>query len=141
MRAKQVEQLLDGLPLLRPVLVRARQLAELQRRYVEIAPARLSRSSRVASLEGTTLVIIADNGAIGAKLKLLAPTLVNGFSLNAQEVTALRIEVQANIAPISPAPRKKPLSAEARESLTTLQQNLPDGELKQALTSFISRLG
>jgi Dna[CI] antecedent, DciA len=139
MRAQKIEQLIAALPQLRPVLARARQLAELQRIFMETAPVRLSRMSRVAALEGTTLVVFADGGAIGAKLKLLAPSLINKFLLNGQEVTAIRVEVQANL---SSAPASKPplaLPAEVRACIEQASQGMPEGELKRALVQLLAR--
>jgi hypothetical protein len=139
MRAQKIEQLIAALPQLRPVLAQARQLAELQRIYAEAAPVRLSRLSRVAALEGTTLIVFADGGAIGAKLKLLAPSLINKFLLNAQEVTAIRVEVQANLASPPASKRARALPAEVRASMQRAGQDMPEGELKQALARFLAR--
>lgn len=137
MRSQKIEQLVAALPQLRPILVRARQLAELQRIYSEIAPVRLSRMSRVAALEGTTLVVFADGGAIGAKLKLLAPSLINKFLLNGQEVTAIRVEVQATTHnPVSPNPSRS-LPTEAVESMRRASEAMPEGSLKQALLRLL----
>lgn len=139
MRSQKIEQLVAALPQLRPILERARQLADLQRIYSEIAPVRLSRLSRVAALEGSTLVIFADGGAIGAKLKLLAPSLISKFLLNGQEVKAIRVEVQANSVN---APGPKPartLPAEALESIRRASDTLPEGGLKQALLHLLKR--
>lgn len=139
MRSRKIEQLVAALPQLRPILVRARQLADLQRIYSEIAPARLSRLSRVAALEGTTLIVFADGGAVGAKLKLLAPALINNFLLNGQEVTAIRVEVQAN--PPRPAKHRaqRVLPNEAIECMERASQNIADSELKQALLRLVQR--
>jgi hypothetical protein len=137
MRSQKIEQLVAALPQLRPILVRARQLAELQRIYSEIAPVRLSRMSRVAALDGTTLVVFADGGAIGAKLKLLAPSLINKFLLNGQEVTAIRVEVQAvehnPAGPIS----SRSLPTEAIESMRRASEAVAEGSLKQALLRLL----
>jgi hypothetical protein len=139
MRAQKIEQLIAALPQLRPVLAQARQLAELQRIFLEIAPVRLSRVSRVAALEGTTLVVFADGGAIGAKLKLLAPSLINEFLLNAQEVTAIRVEVQANLGR-APAPKAaRTLPAEARAGMERATETMAEGELKRALLQLLRR--
>ncbi len=139
MRSRKIEQLVAALPQLRPILVRARQLADLQRIYSEIAPARLSRLSRVAALEGTTLIVFADGGAVGAKLKLLAPALIDNFLLNGQEVTAIRVEVQAN--PPRPAEHRaqRVLPNEAIECMERASQNIADSELKQALLRLVQR--
>lgn len=137
MRAQKIDQLIAALPQLRPVLTQARQLADLQRIYLEIAPVRLSRLSRVAALEGTTLVVFADGGAAGAKLKLLAPSLINKFSLNGQQVTAIRVEVQAS-RPRLPEPKSThALPIEAKASIERAVSALGEGGLKEALRSLL----
>jgi len=62
-------------PELRQLSSKAGQLLALQRLYEQIAPASLMRHSHVLQLERQVLTLAANNGAIAAKLRQLAPEL------------------------------------------------------------------
>ena len=106
-----VARLLDENAELRPLAARLAYVRRLQRRYRSLAPQGLAEASRVCAMDGTTVVICADNGAVAAALRHLAPRLLQGLREAArksqkhardQELTSIRVEVQVAV----PAPKR-----------------------------------
>ena len=103
-----VARLLDENAELRPLAARLAYIRRLQRRYRSLAPQGLAEASRVCAMDGTTVVICADNGAVAAALRHLAPRLLQGLREAArksqkhardQELTSIRVEVQVAVPP------------------------------------------
>ena len=134
-----IGDLLGATQELRTLSARARRLRELQTLYVGSAPRGLAQSSRVRNLRGGTLLISADNAAVAAKLRQLAPTLLASIRKSEAEITAIRIEVQVSGAlhERTPASRKKPLLADAIQEFDGLAKRIPDGSLKSALARLV----
>ena len=107
MAPESVSRLLDENADLKPLTQRLAHIKRLQRRYRSIAPERLNESSRVCAIDGTTVVICADSGAVAAALRHLAPRILEDLrraaSANSskhprdQELTSIRIEVQVKV--------------------------------------------
>jgi hypothetical protein len=129
---KPIHTLMSENEAIAPMLQRLNLISRLQQTYVSAIPAGLIASSRVAAVEGTTLVIAVANGAIAASLKQILPRLLVKFQENKmqeQEVTAIRVVVQ---------PEALALDREATKPPRTLAGNapMPDsalGELANAL--------
>lgn len=136
-----IGDLLGAAEELRTLSARARRLRELQTLYVGSAPRELAQSSRVRNLRGGTLLVSADNAAVAAKLRQLAPTLLASIRKNEAEVTGIRIEVQVSGALHErvPGSRKKPLPADAIQEFDGLAKRIPDGSLKSALARLVRR--
>ncbi|MBI5658465.1 MAG: DUF721 domain-containing protein [Nitrosomonadales bacterium] len=118
---------------LRRLSRRAEQLLALQRQYERVAPPSLTRASRVLSLEQQTLMLSADNGAVAAKLRQLAPELAGLLQNAGCEVTRIQVRVQVALPPAQPAPVAILPGAAARQQLVDLARKLPDSPLKSAL--------
>ena len=116
-----------------------RRVRELQTLYAGSAPRELARASKVRSLRGGTLLVSADNAAIAAKLKQLAPTLLASIRKNEPEITGLKIEVQVSGAlhEREPKSKKVPLGADAIQEFDELAKRMPDGDLKSALARLV----
>ena len=125
---------------LRSLADAARRLAQLQQVFLQHAPPSLTRSSRVSQLRAGTLFLLAENAAIAAKLRQLAPRLLTACQNQGVEVTSIRVEVQVGEAsPRVDTPRKaKPLGVETIEHLQHLAASLEDSPLKQALTNLVA---
>lgn len=122
------------------ILAHARLLMRLSALYEQIAPAYLSGASRLANYKSGTVVLHADNGAVAAKLRQIAPTLADGFSRRGIECNGVQIKVQgAQNQGQSMTSRQKPLSDEAFATIESLQGQLPAGELKTALATLLER--
>ncbi|MDP2792768.1 MAG: DciA family protein [Sulfurisoma sp.] len=120
----------------------ASRLARLQAILAANLPVSLARGARVANLKSGKLVIHADNGAVAAKLRQLAPRLADLVRFEAAEVNGIEIRVQGrNEKPIQ-APRQAPtgIGDQAKQGLTSLERRLPEGSrLKLALAKLVER--
>lgn len=139
MPAQPAHSFLSAATSLQTLLQQAQKLLALQETWGEITPKPLAAASRVGAVSRQTLVVYTNNGAVAAKLKQIAPTLLAKLQARGVEVTAIRIDVQV----VPPAPGKKPkdlsVSPNALSSLNKLEESLADSPLKSALQSLIQR--
>lgn len=118
---------------LRALASQVGQLAGLQKTWNDIVPQALQAHTRVGGISHRRITVFADNGAVAAKIKLLAPTLLKNLKIKGVEVTSIRVEVQVKSVPprLYKPPRR--LSRKAADSLTGLAEALPDSLLRSAL--------
>ena len=141
MAPESVSRLLDENADLKPLTQRLAHIKRLQRRYRSLAPERLAEASRVCAVDGTTVVICADSGAVAAALRHLAPRILedlrNAARANSskhprdQELTSIRIEVQ--VKERAPKPRVHPRGEVPTEKLEKLADELGPSPLKETL--------
>jgi hypothetical protein len=141
MASDSVSRLLDENADLRPLTTRLAHIKRLQRRYRSIAPERLAETSRVCAIDGTTVVICADSGAVAAALRHLAPRILEEMrraaNANAskhprdQELTSIRIEVQVKVP--APKPRAHARTELPAEKISGVAGKLSDSPLKREL--------
>jgi hypothetical protein len=86
--------LLNSLNDFEAINMRAKRIAALQRTYLDAAPEEVTRCSRVGTETQGTLVLLADNGAVAARLRQSTPRLLAAIQRRWPEVTSIRIEVQ-----------------------------------------------
>ena len=141
MPAHKIGYYLNSSHNLRPLADEARRIAELQQVLLTIAPHPLAQACCVKQLRAGTLFLLAENAAIAAKLKQLAPRLLSSYQKQGLEITAIRVEVQVREAAPRPANARAPkcLSTETIENLERLAAQLDDSPLKRALTSLAAR--
>ena len=121
------------------VMAHARLLIKLTHLYQEIAPTHLGQASRLANYKSGIIVIHAVSGAVAAKLRQLAPTLVEGFSQRGIECNGVQVKVQAcKISKQSKGSTQKPLSPRASRTLEGLRDSLPDSPLRAALETLLT---
>ena len=127
---------------LEPVRDRLAEVTLLQERFRQVAPATLSQACRVCAVDGSTVVVRADNAPVAAALRAMAPRLLAALLASAagkkslknnrdQELTALRVELQVSVPPRKPAP--VPRGELPREALGALAERMSDSPLKDAL--------
>jgi hypothetical protein len=105
----------------------------LQKLYEQIAPASLLPYSRVLKLESLILTLAANNSAIAAKLRQIAPTLTKKFQDGGCEVTGIQVRVQVAFASPAESVVRPVLSRAGCNRLIELATGLPDSPLKNAL--------
>ncbi|HEX2826720.1 MAG TPA: DciA family protein [Burkholderiales bacterium] len=134
-------QLFGTTETLKALKARVKRLAELQSLYVRTAPRELAGSSRVKGCRAGTLFVFADNAAVAAKLKQLAPRLLAAIRETEAEINQIRIEVQVRGRQgVSFATsRKKPLSEATVRRFGALAQTMPEGPLKAAVARLAAR--
>jgi hypothetical protein len=140
MHSKNLRAYLDSAAAIAALLPQAERLIELRRIYSELVPQQLLRCSSIVNYRQENVVIFVENNAIAAKLKLLSPQLLNGFSKRGVQVTGIRLQVQPRQESRKALPPKQAkLSAAGAESLDALARRLPDSRLKQAVTEMVER--
>jgi hypothetical protein len=136
MRFQKLDAYLEtGIQALMP---QARRLLELRQILATCLPKNLQRSCTIANYLQGKVVIFAENSAIAAKLKLLVPELQDRFVSRAIEVTGIDIQVQPKEA-LNTVEKFAELSPGAIDSLTELERQLPDSELKSAVSTLLER--
>lgn len=119
----------------------ARRLIDLQQLLLEATPSELAAASRVTDLKAGTLVVLADNAAVAAKLRQLAPRLLKHVQKQQLEVTGIRVDVQVKTHKIKAEDEvtKRPLPPEAIQELEGLAETLAPSPLKNALDRLVAR--
>lgn len=127
----------EGIPALMP---QAKRLLELRRTLAQLLPEPLARACSIANYKQGRIIVFAENSAVAAKLKLLHPALCSKLSKRGMEVTAMKIEVQPRSEPSREnIPKAANMTQEAARSLTDLCVQLPDSELKLALSRLAKK--
>jgi hypothetical protein len=126
---------------LRALSRRAQHLAELQRAVLEAIPRPLARVTRVKSLRSGTLLVAADNAAAAAKLRQLAPRLLEHLQKREGQVTGIRIEVQVAMQQFEPgkSSRKQALNARVITDFERLAGALKASPLRHAVIRLVQR--
>jgi len=132
----RVGVLLDSLPELQSLNRELRQLAALQNALADLLPGNLATSSGVALAKAGELTLFADNGAVAAKLKHMAPRILESLRQQGFEITGIHVQVQVRTRD-NPLPQKQiSLSPEARTAIDLLSERLDASPLKSALKRF-----
>ncbi|MDX8399093.1 MAG: DciA family protein [Gallionellaceae bacterium] len=128
---------LAGNPELRQLSNKAGQLTALQRQYEQLAPISLIRHSHVLHLQQKILTLAANNGAIAAKLRQLAPELIQLLQNRGCEVTVIQVRVQVSVPPPVHTVTPARLSEAGKKHMTELAEKLADSPLKNALQRLV----
>ncbi|HET7634529.1 MAG TPA: DciA family protein [Burkholderiales bacterium] len=124
-----------------PAIGHAQRILELQRIYLEIAPAQLAHASRVGHCADGILILVADNGPAAAALRQLVPRLLAALRKRRLEITGIRIAVQVggddHSASRNAAAAAVPPAAAA--GLQALADGLEPSPLKSALEILARR--
>jgi hypothetical protein len=88
------------------------------------------------------LIIMAFNGPVAAKIKLLLPSVLEQIQLNFQQVTGIRVVLQVNMSHVFTKPTKHvKASSQALKSLSELESGLAESPVKTALQKLLKRQG
>ena len=140
MQARSLDDCLNADAALARLTAHAEHLLKLQRIIDATIPTALVRACRVANYRLGVVFIHADNGAVAAKLRQLAPSLCDELRSSGREITEIRIKVQPRD-PGSPKQKGKTipqLGSRTKQGLTDLSLSLPgDSPLKAALERLI----
>jgi hypothetical protein len=141
MPARKIDEVLARSGELRALSAQAQRLAELQQVLHEAVPSSLVQFARVSTCRAGRLVVLADNAAVAAKLKQLAPRLLRHVQEREKQVTGIQIEVQVAVPQrvSSTASSGRDLSLTAVRSLEGLAGTLKDSPLKGALERMVQR--
>ena len=103
MRPTKLGRILAAEPTLQPVLTKAHELRALAGWLDGFLPPDLARQARVVNFREGEIVLVAASSAAAAKLRLLAPSLVNLLAKQRLQVNSVSIRVQPNESPNAPA--------------------------------------
>ena len=132
-----IGKLLSATDELKALQACTRRLLELQNLYFRSAPRELASSSRVINFQAGTLFVSADNSAVAAKLRQLAPRLVASIRNVEKQVTGMRIGVQVSAPQPVPHTAKNALTSEALEKFDALSKRVKDSGLQSALARLV----
>ena len=124
----------EGVAALMP---QAERLLKLRKILASLLPDSLARHCSVANYKQGRVIIFASSGATAAKLKLMLPSLREGLSGRAKEVTGLEVVVQAREAEPQVADKSAKMSEAATSTLAAFGDQLPDSELKTAVSRIV----
>ena len=143
--SQRLNSFFTGNPKFRELAQKARQLAALERLYRAATPSALAGASRVIGFERHILVVGADNNAVAAKLRHLAPRILQkaqereNANQGTLKITGILVKVQVS----QPAPPRAQdahiLSSTGRQQVADLAATLKDTPLKRALLRLIRR--
>ena len=117
------------------------RLTRLQQVFREAAPPQLACACRVTNLRAGTLVILADNQAVAAKLRQLVPSLLNEVRKFETEGTGIQVQAQVKSATnsIRPNVTERSLPIDIVDQFKALSETVADAELRGALTRLVRR--
>lgn len=140
MAVQKIAALIRTTDNLKALAEKARHLADWQKRYADSVPPALARASRVAGFRSGALLLWTDNAAVAAKLKQLTPRLMTAMNKQANEVTAIRVQVQpARVTKALEKHAAKPgLTPRVLAHFAQLSETVPDPDLKTALEKLIA---
>jgi hypothetical protein len=126
---------------LRSLAQLARRLEDLQHLLFEAVPPALAAASRISNFNSGLLVISADNAAVAAKLRQLAPRLRSHLEKSGIQVTGIRVDVQVKAHKIKAEHEvtERALPPDAIRKFSGLAERLPASPLKSALTRLARR--
>jgi hypothetical protein len=120
----------------------ARRLADLDRAYRRAVPDGLAKASGVSHVEAGTVYLWADGGAVGAKLRQLAPTVLVTLRKLAPDCRAVRVTVRVDGTQIVPSRSvRRQMGAGGAAALQELARTLPPTPLSAALSRLAARGG
>jgi hypothetical protein len=126
----------DGIASLMP---QTQLLIELRLRLTATLPETLKQTCSIANYKQGKVIIFATNGAVAAKLKLMRSELTKQLSQRGVQVTGIEVQVQPpEVERQVPVPSAK-IGKNAVDSLTRLEEQLPDSQLKNVVARFLMR--
>jgi len=137
--SQTIGYLLNSLTDLEAIRMHAKRVVALQQAYSAAVPGELSQSSTVGYEIQGTLVLLAANGAVAARLRNLGPRLLLTIRRQFPEIKAIRTEVQLVRSSRRRAPPIRRVGATGLQSLKALEATLAEGPLREALRRLIRR--
>lgn len=119
----------------------AARLMRMQALLQQQLPPALASACSVANFKGETLVLLANGGAVAARLKQIAPSLVRQFAAAGLPVTTIQVKVKVIEAhgERRPPPQRM-ISESGSRSIEDFSATLPaDSPLRESLERLIRR--
>jgi hypothetical protein len=128
---------------LQPVLAKAHELRAIAGLLDGYLPPEFARQTRVVNYRDGEIVLVAASPAAAAKLRLLAPSLVNFFLKQRLQVNSVSIRVQPNPSrkPDAAPQKSAHLSTPTLDGLSKLYKTMADCPAREALGRLLQRRG
>jgi hypothetical protein len=141
MRPPKLDRILAAEPTLQPVLAKAQELRAFAGLLEGFLPPDLARQTRVVNYRDGELVLMAASPAAAAKLRLLAPSLVNFFLKQRLQVNSVSLRVQPNTPQNAVAAPQKTanFSTLTLDRLRRLHQSMADSPARDALGVLLQK--
>jgi len=140
MHAKKLDKLLTSATEVGPLMPQAAELLDLGQALRELLPDSLRGLCQIARVKQGKVVIFAENNAIGARLRVLEPTIVAALGRRGRNVTGIEVRVQVGMPRPADAGRAGVrLSPAAGAALRALGERLPDSPLRDAVRSLAEK--
>ena len=141
MHAKRIGEYLEASPGSDRLASHAAYLIALRRVLAEALPEPLRRSCAIANYKQGKVIFLADNSAAAARLRLLAPSLLQLLGQRGSDVTGMKVDVQPDAGRRTQPVEEKSLllSSSACSALARAAESLPDGALRQAVDALARR--
>ena len=128
-----LKNLLNNSAEFRSILAKAQTLLTLQEQFRAATPAYLAQSARVLSLDFGILTLATGNATAAAKLRQLAPEILDNLKNEGAQVSGIRVKVQVSYLAPQNKTRARYLSPTAHDTLKQFGDSLADSPLKDAL--------
>jgi hypothetical protein len=141
MRPLKLDRVLAAEATLQPVLAKTRELRALAGLLDGYLPPDLARQARIVNYRDGEVVMLAASPAAAAKLRLLAPSLVNFFLKQRVQVNSVSIRVQPNAAHSGDAALRKTaqFSTLTLERLRKLYNSMAASPARDALGALLQK--
>jgi hypothetical protein len=134
-----IDRLLASDRELQPVVAKLREILALSGRCSDFLPPELARAVRASNLRDGRLVLLAANASAAAKLRLLAPSLLEFLFQQGTKVNSVSVRVQPRAinksAPAAPRPGVLPDAGFA--ALSALYEGLAESPARRALERLL----
>lgn len=121
------------------MLSKAHTLAALQHHFASVVPSRLAPSCTVIGLLSGLLSVAVANSTVAAKLRQLAPQVVEMLQNRGCEVSGIRVKVQVIVGAVRQEPTPRQLSKSACAELSEFSAGLVESPLKSALEKLVKK--
>jgi hypothetical protein len=135
-RADAVLQASTGL---RALTRETQRLADLTQIASRVLPGSIAPAVRAGYCRAGVLFLLAENAAVAAKVKQIAPRLLASYRRSGWQVTEIRVGVQVDGTAAPPPSRKPNLSIGAAKDLRQLANTISDPALRSAIGRLASR--
>ncbi len=115
----------------------------LQSTWESIVPSNLGQATQVMSLDGSTLVVMTEQGGMAAKLRQMTPSLLRLLATKGVILEAIAIKVLPPLPrePVVPSRDGQPLSEDTLDQFEQLYRQTEPSRLKDALRNLLESRG
>lgn len=133
----------DSNPTGAEVLATARMLLGIEQSARQVLPPAIASHCQVAKLESNAVLLAVPSAAYAARLRQLAPRIVERLNKDGWNLNEINVKIQANLPTkqtILQRPKESvPLDGHALEAFEGLRNNLPSGPLADAVARLVER--